>query len=80
MHILEEIRADAGISHDMTRLQLRLIEPIPRQCPLLTQSGQYLFMTYSEYSQRPTSLDLSIHDIVRAITAEETENEQRAEK
>jgi|GEM_PF-4329382 len=29
MHILEEIRAAAGISHDMTMLQLRLIEPIP---------------------------------------------------
>jgi hypothetical protein len=37
-------------------------------------------MTYSEYSQRPTSLKLSIYDIVRAIMAEETENEQRTEK
>ena len=29
MHIREEIRAAAGISHDLTMLQLRLIEPIP---------------------------------------------------
>jgi hypothetical protein len=33
MHILEEIRADAGINHDMTMFQLRLIEPIPWPMP-----------------------------------------------